>query len=647
MKIWIGRNGESYGPFSTNTTQRFLEEGKLKNDDLAWDLENQEWIELENLLTRVEGQGKAGLTEKEQTPESKADKIRELINSKNEELALDLLLGDSCPKVFANLAGSLLSWRIGEARELECHSRFEFELLANLPPGTDLPDKFATHEIKLLGLRSSWIVRPSDISRFSNLGTLNLTLDEEFDFTELVKLRELKTLTITCLGFDFTDLSILSPLEKLEEITVKNAKNLVSIEPLTERTSLLTLRLIGCPGIESLAPLASCSLLREIDLSGSGSELADAKVLGKLVELEKVSLSGWKKLETLEGLESLHNLQEIDLSGCRSIKRLDPLYNLKFLELVKGSLPIKWSADAFSFMVETKADLTAFRDQVEEQEDGPELLEEMLSCFSTLNPKAVESMSYDSFDDLVYFAFSCAERFNLKRWYTEGRGELSRQAYWFLADCAGASVRKLLRVADFNNGQYYCDQTLARSCIDRAIEAFEDATKDEEILGHFIRACTENGMYPDAIPLFCAKMNSLNLDEYAWDLREWPEEFEFDGYTLPFPSLSAFGNLEELSTNGLSILPSELDELKKLKRLEAWSFRGETLELPESMACLEEIELESSEELKTLGDLSVFRSLKWVNLAGCDQLERPDWLSKIDHGVVEINLPDHLLEASN
>ena len=647
MKIWIGRNGESYGPFRSDTTRRWLEEGKLVKDDSAWDLENERWVALVDLLDRLEGGASEGVLAKEEDHESKAAKIRELLVSRNEDLALDILLGDPCPRLFETLIKDLGTWRIGEDRKFDCRNRFEFELLVNCPEEAEIPESFGTETLKIFSLNSSWITKPEAFKCFSSLRKLALVVNDDSDLSFLVHLPGLVNLTLNCRGSEFSDLGVLSPLENLEELFVSGADNLISLEPLRNMKKIRALRLSGCSEIESLDPLGSCPDLEELDLSGSGKGFVQVDPIGSLVKLEKVSLSGWADLESLDGLENLVNLKEIDLNGCEGIDRLDPLYELKFLELLKGTLNPPWSSETFVFMVETKADLSTFRDQVDEQEDGPELMEEMLSCFSQLNSKAIESMSYESFNDLVYFAFSCAEKFNLKGWYTGERGELSRQAYWLLADCAGDSVRKYLRVADFNNGQYYCDQLLARSCIDRAIEAFDEECQDEEILGHFIRACTENDMYPDAIPLFCAKMKTLNLDEYVWDLTAWPDEFEFDGYELSFPPLADFSNLEELSTNGLSEFPDELANLNKLKRLNAWSFAGEKLELPSGLESLEEIDLESSEQLKTLGDLSAFRSLKSVNLWGCDQLERPDWLSKIDSETLEICLPDHLEEPSN
>ena len=55
MKIYVRRGGLNFGPYSFQSTNRFLEEEKLSHQDLSWcgDLNLEGWIPLADLLLKI------------------------------------------------------------------------------------------------------------------------------------------------------------------------------------------------------------------------------------------------------------------------------------------------------------------------------------------------------------------------------------------------------------------------------------------------------------------------------------------------------------------------------------------------------------------------------------------------------------------
>ena len=128
-----------------------------------------------------------------------------------------------------------------------------------------------------------------------------------------------------------------------------------------------------------------------------------------------------------------------------------------------------------------------------------------------------------------------------------------------------------------------------------------------------------------------------------WDLQEWTDEFETEsGSYLSLPEIEKFVNLESYSHELNADLPAGLEKLPKLTKLHInYSFEQEELIIPESMINLREIITEEVENLRTLNDLSVFPNLETIDLYECCNLEKPDWLEKIDRDKVDLICPEH------
>lgn len=50
MKVYLYRNGQTYGPYSEEAVRCFSEEGRASPNDLAWTSEQDEWVFLRELL---------------------------------------------------------------------------------------------------------------------------------------------------------------------------------------------------------------------------------------------------------------------------------------------------------------------------------------------------------------------------------------------------------------------------------------------------------------------------------------------------------------------------------------------------------------------------------------------------------------------
>ena len=638
-KIWLARSSKTYGPYTTESIREFIDQGKCSKLDLAWDRAENKWIPLHNLLDLSE------LTKNQETKEKsdeiateRAEKIIELLDSDREEFAIDLLLSSQCTKVFEILLGKRkMKYRhygIPQNEKiddwLEISTRFDFELLLQCPADAQIDPFLQIREKKGLNISFSWELKVSDLQGFKNLKVLrfdpnpgsSLSLDGLIEF------------------------------ENLDHLSLLKCKHYCpSIEPVFTLTNLKKLILGNyCQDLEALENLQE---LEKLVLDGSGEGRSTIGGIANLCNLKSLSLSGWEDLESLAGLQKLDKLEELNLCDCKKISSIEPLLalpNLSKVETGWSRLKIPWSLDAFKLIVRTGLSFDCFREQIYEYEDGPELAEEMLAGFQSLDADTLEELENQDFEDLVHLVFVCAERFNLKKWFNPEREALGGDAFNFLAHAASKSPSKLLIVAKYNNGQCYSNVYAAREYIDRAIALYVQEKHGLKMFISFLERCTENGIHPDGVSKICRKIKHLSLHEMEiWDHQEWKDEFEAEsGSYLCLPSIDKFENLESYAHELPGPLPEGLEKLPNLSKLYLYnSFEAEELNIPESMIKLREIFTEDVENLRTLNDLSVFPNLETIDLCGCYQLKKPDWLQKLDPEKVELIPPDWWEEESN
>ena len=131
----------------------------------------------------------------------------------------------------------------------------------------------------------------------------------------------------------------------------------------------------------------------------------------------------------------------------------------------------------------------------------------------------------------------------------------------------------------------------------------------------------------------CEVLQKNNIDYYETGIDHGTITAVIDKYK--------FENLESYAHELPGPLPEGLEKLPNLSKLHLCnSFEAEELNIPESMINLREIFTEDVENLRTLNDLSAFPNLETIDLQGCYELKKPDWLEKLDPEKVELIPPD-------
>ena len=88
--IRLHRNGQNYGPYSLEQILAFIQEGIIKDSDLAWTKEVDEWHPLKNLLN-LESQPQIEGRSIEEHSET-TGKIVSLLERGESQFAYDLVL---------------------------------------------------------------------------------------------------------------------------------------------------------------------------------------------------------------------------------------------------------------------------------------------------------------------------------------------------------------------------------------------------------------------------------------------------------------------------------------------------------------------------------------------------------------------------
>ena len=142
MKVYIHRNGQNYGPFSTDSLRQHIKRGMLTNNDWAITDKTKEWVPLSDLLERKlekkESQNPVSTELSDAEVSEYFEKILKLVSSNKENLALDIARSLNNPKLYEKLLrGSsikrgipiLSTWsvcQIIQKRELENEPWYEF-----------------------------------------------------------------------------------------------------------------------------------------------------------------------------------------------------------------------------------------------------------------------------------------------------------------------------------------------------------------------------------------------------------------------------------------------------------------------------------------------------------------------------------------
>jgi len=191
-------------------------------------------------------------------------------------------------------------------------------------------------------------------------GLYNLTQLEEIDLNYCIDLininglsnsKNLKKIRInsdtTRSGSHYpklTDINTLKNCTSLEDVELKKCHTVVDFSPLSSLKNLKKLTLWGCIYQDSIANLDFLKSLKNIvDLYIYSYEkpIKDLTLISGLTNLQKLNLSGWKNLQSIDGIEKCIELEHLNLSGAISLKHINSIINfnnLSYLSVQNTSL---------------------------------------------------------------------------------------------------------------------------------------------------------------------------------------------------------------------------------------------------------------------------------------------------------------------
>lgn len=184
-------------------------------------------------------------------------------------------------------------------------------------------------ERKLGGLRIFSILKDDRLDsiefleQFNFLEKLDITSSNDFDFSFLLKLPNLRRLSINVQGT--TEIN-LSNLLNLEYLSIQYRKSIKGIENCKKLTSLCLIEFKE----KDLFKIKDVNSLVELRIKTSSIETLEG--IEQLINIEKLSLGNCKKLYYIEQLNNLINLNTLEFDSCPSIQDFNKLIALNKLQ---------------------------------------------------------------------------------------------------------------------------------------------------------------------------------------------------------------------------------------------------------------------------------------------------------------------------
>lgn len=163
----------------------------------------------------------------------------------------------------------------------------------------------------------------SFLKQYTFLKQLDITSANDFDFTFLNKLVNLKKLSINVEGNNEIDLS---NLNKLEYLSIQWRKTIKGIENCTSLSSLCLIEFKE----KDLVKVSNLKNLLDIRIKTASIESLNG--LQKLANLQSLSIGYCKKLTSIKAINELPKLQHLDFDTCPNIKDYEFVNSLPGLE---------------------------------------------------------------------------------------------------------------------------------------------------------------------------------------------------------------------------------------------------------------------------------------------------------------------------
>jgi Leucine-rich repeat (LRR) protein len=233
---------------------------------------------------------------------------------------------------------------LGELDQLgaiEISTCFALKELPRLPPSLerayfddleidDISSLAGCPNLKVLKLESCPAV--ADLSSLATLRELEvLSLDDCRSLYSVDALAEMDQLEVVSLAgaSGLTEVDSLANCSFIRELAIEDAPDLNDVRWVAELENLKTLSFSGCTGIRDLPPLVQSSL-RSLHLSGCPG-IEEVEFLEGLDGLEELYLD-FCDLDNVESLEGLRKLSYVSLMGCTRLEDISVLEHLPELE---------------------------------------------------------------------------------------------------------------------------------------------------------------------------------------------------------------------------------------------------------------------------------------------------------------------------
>ncbi|GEM_PF-666798 len=168
-----------------------------------------------------------------------------------------------------------------------------------------------------------------EVLRESPLQGGGLSVSDQESLSAARHLKNLSDLTIEFYG-NPADLSVLPELRRVRSLVLMDAR-IQNFGPLGEMAGLQRLcvdRCVGYPStLESLSKLANLRTLEMTELSDGGLEFLPAADT-----LTSLTISGWKNLQSLAGVENAIGMTRLAIRNCRNLRAWDALRSCRHLE---------------------------------------------------------------------------------------------------------------------------------------------------------------------------------------------------------------------------------------------------------------------------------------------------------------------------
>jgi len=322
MKIYIHRKGQTYGPYEREAVEGFIREKRTSLRDWASLEGSEEHVRLEVLL-RDEQEDSEDVGEFAET----VAKIKMLVESDQEEFAIELVRGLNEPKLYSELLRDcaicedgtghlrLPDWIFNDEEDVD-HRPFFLQLFEYYPEEADIDASLRRENITSLRLHSCPLKNMPGLNGLTNLTELELW---------------------SCPSL--TNVHGLSGLTNLTNLYLTCCSSLTNIDALNGLTNLTNLDLAGCSSLTNMDALSGLTNLTYLNLTGCLS-LTNMDALCGLTNLTFLNLSHCDSLTNLDGLKGLTNLPRLwmhDCSSLRSVAALSGLTNLTYLNLCECS----------------------------------------------------------------------------------------------------------------------------------------------------------------------------------------------------------------------------------------------------------------------------------------------------------------------